>query len=50
MARAAAESNYDDRRLSEPAKAERAAVEDAAPGHVAEIPRAVPKTGKRELS
>jgi hypothetical protein len=49
MARAAAESNYDDRRLTEAAKAERAEVEDATPGHVAEIPRAAPKTGKREL-
>jgi len=47
MARAAAEANYADRRMSEKALAEKAEVEDAVATHVAEVPRSNPKTGKR---
>lgn len=47
MARAAAESNFADRRMTEAAQAERAEVEDAVATHVAAIPRAHTKTGKR---
>jgi hypothetical protein len=39
LATDAALSMHDDRRLSPPARAQRDAVEDAAPDHVAEIPR-----------
>jgi hypothetical protein len=47
MARAAAETNFADRRMSEQALIEKAEVEDATAAHVAEVPRANPKTGKR---
>jgi hypothetical protein len=47
MAAAAAEANFADRRMSEAAQAERAAVEDATASHVAEIPSAHPKSGRR---
>jgi hypothetical protein len=49
MAAAAAESNFGDRRMSEKAKTERAEVEDATAQHVAEIPAAHPKTGRRVI-
>lgn len=49
MARAAAASNFDDRRMTDKAKDERAEVEAATSAHVAEVPRAHPRTGKREV-
>jgi 3-methyladenine DNA glycosylase Mpg len=49
MARLAAAANFEDRRMSEAAKVERAEVEDATAAHVAEVPRANPKTGKRTI-
>jgi hypothetical protein len=47
MARAAAETNFADRLMSVKALAEKAEVEDATAGHVAEVPRLNPKTGRR---
>jgi hypothetical protein len=49
MAAAAAEANFADRRMSERAKIERAEVEDATAQHVAEIPAAHPKSGRRVI-
>ncbi|HWN84390.1 MAG TPA: hypothetical protein VNN99_04540 [Vicinamibacterales bacterium] len=47
MARAAAETNFADRRMSEKALAEKAEVEDATAQHVSDVPRLNPKTGRR---
>jgi len=49
MARAAAESNYDDRRMSDRAREERELVEDATAGHVAEVPRTPVRSHKRRV-
>jgi hypothetical protein len=49
MARAAAAQNFADRRMSEKALTEKAEVEDATAEHVADVPRANPKTGKRTI-
>ncbi len=50
MARAEAIGNHEDRLMSAKAKEEREAALMAAEGHVAEIPRAHPKTGRRDPS